>query len=163
MPVHPAKPGRGQSRVRDSPSLPLVETMMAMKFPRVMALSCLVVLLAACTGAARVVPPTTQRGTTPPTTGAAPRTGTLTGIVWACQGMVASTTGHVPPPLVPLYVSHRGRVIAKQAVRSGHHYRMELPPGVYTVSSPPKGLGRSDTVTVVAGGMVEASMVNFCK
>lgn len=75
--------------------------------------------------------------------------------------MVAPTMGHSPP--VPLYVLRGTRVIAERIVRSGHHYRLELPPGVYTVSSPPKGHGRSDTVTVVAGGTVEATMFDFCK
>lgn len=136
----------------------LPETMVMMSHGRALLLACSILLLAACTGAAQLAPQTTQQGSTPPTTGIAARAGTLTGIVWACQGLVMPVR-----PLVSLYVSRGGRVIAEEAVHSGHHYRIELAPGVYTVSSPPRGLGRSHTVRVVAGETVHASMLDFCK
>lgn len=86
-----------------------------------------------------------------------PVRGILTGVVWACQGVV---TPH--PPIVTVYVYRAKALVTSSHLRSGSRYRFALPPGKYTVTSPPNLPARTLEVTVTAGKTTQATIFNSC-
>jgi hypothetical protein len=82
------------------------------------------------------------------------REGILQGVAYPC-GMVR--TGSV--------VIHQGATLVEQLAEFGNHYRDRLPPGWYTVSSPPRGaIDRAWTVTVLPDRTTTAPTIeDTCK
>jgi len=93
--------------------------------------------------------------TVPSTTGAGE--GLLTGQAFACQG---SPTRQ--PLMVTVYVYRSSALITSEHLRSGSRYVFLLPPGEFTVSSPPTGDGRSLKVAITAGKTAHATIPNPC-
>jgi len=59
---------------------------------------------------------------------------------------------------------HQGATLVEQLAEFGFHYRDRLPPGRYTVSSPPRQIDRSWTVTVLPDRTTTApTIVDTCK
>jgi len=87
-----------------------------------------------------------------------PVRGVLTGVVWACQGIVSPR-----PPIVTVYVYRAKALVTSNHLRSGTRYRFALPPGQYTVTSPPSSPARTLKVTVTAGKTTQATIINMCK
>jgi hypothetical protein len=89
------------------------------------------------------------------TTSTVKRTGVVTGVTYACQGL-ALPSGEVFHVKVGLYSGPS--LVASQTVRSGAKYRFSVPPGSYRVT----GWWGSKGVTVRAGHRVTADFFDTC-
>ena len=89
------------------------------------------------------------------TTSTVKRTGGVTGVTYACQGL-ALPSGEVLHVKVGLYSGPS--LVASQTVRSGAKYRFSVPPGSYRVT----GWWGSKGVTVRAGHRVTADFFDTC-
>ena len=89
------------------------------------------------------------------TTSTAKPTGVVTGVAYACQGLVLP-----PDDVLHLRVSlYSGpSLVASETVRSGAKYRFSVPPGPYRVT----GWWGSKGVTVRAGHRVTANFFDIC-